>query len=67
MHNYCQVKETQYLKDLANAILRRPVAINYISLFVRPAYFLGPLCSLLDDWRWDEIHGEPHIFSECDG
>ncbi|OQU99489.1 hypothetical protein CLAIMM_05117 [Cladophialophora immunda] len=58
MHSYCQNKETQYLKDLANAILRRPAAINCIALFVRPASFLGPLCGLLDEWRWDEIHGE---------
>ncbi|KAI1621251.1 mediator complex, subunit Med5 [Exophiala viscosa] len=58
MHNYCQNKETQYLKDLANAIIRRPAAINCISLFIRPSYWLGPLCTLLDEWRWDEIHGE---------
>ncbi|OAL18516.1 hypothetical protein AYO22_10493 [Fonsecaea multimorphosa] len=58
MHTYCQNKETQYLKDLANAIIRRPSAINCIALFVRPAFFLGPLCSLLDEWRWEEIHGE---------
>ncbi|KIX00118.1 uncharacterized protein Z518_10255 [Rhinocladiella mackenziei CBS 650.93] len=56
MHNYCQSKETQYLKDLANSILRRPATINFISLFIRPSYWLGPLCTLLDDWRWDEIH-----------
>jgi len=58
MHSYCQSKETQYLKDMANAILRKPAAINCISLFIRPAYWLGPLCRLLDDWHWDEIHGE---------
>ncbi|KIW96538.1 uncharacterized protein Z519_01929 [Cladophialophora bantiana CBS 173.52] len=56
MHIYCQNKETQYLRDLANAILRRPAAINCIALFVRPSFFLGPLCGLLDEWRWDEIH-----------
>jgi mediator of RNA polymerase II transcription subunit 5 len=59
MHNYCHSKETQYLKDLANAIIRRPVAINCISLFVPPAFWLGPLCTLLDDWHWSEIHGKP--------
>ncbi|KIV78507.1 hypothetical protein PV11_10217 [Exophiala sideris] len=58
MHNYCQNKETQYLKDLANAIIRRPAAINCISLFIRPSYWVGPMCTLLDEWRWDEIHGE---------
>lgn len=58
MQHYCQSKDTQYLKDLANAILRKPSAINCISLFIRPAYWIGPLCSLIDDWRWDEIHGK---------
>ncbi|KAL2421279.1 Mediator of RNA polymerase II transcription subunit 5 [Exophiala dermatitidis] len=58
MHSYCQSKETQYLKDLVNAILRKPAAINCICLFIRPAFWLGPLCTLLDEWRWDEIHGE---------
>ncbi|EXJ78939.1 hypothetical protein A1O3_08439 [Capronia epimyces CBS 606.96] len=58
MHSYCHSKETQYLKELANMILRKPAAINCIALFIRPAYWLGPLCTLLDDWRWDEIHGE---------
>jgi len=58
MHIYCQNKETQDLKDLANSILRKPAVINSISMFVRPAYWLSPLCSLLDEWRWDEIHGE---------
>ncbi|EXJ64796.1 hypothetical protein A1O7_01134 [Cladophialophora yegresii CBS 114405] len=58
MHSYCQSKETQYLKELANAIIRKPAAINCVALFIRPSFFLSPLCSLLDDWRWDEIHGE---------
>ncbi|EXJ96503.1 hypothetical protein A1O1_01629 [Capronia coronata CBS 617.96] len=58
MHSYCQNKETQYLKELANAILRKPAAIDCISLFIRPAHWLGPLCVLLDDWLWDDIHGE---------
>jgi mediator of RNA polymerase II transcription subunit 5 len=57
MHTYCQTKETQYLKDVANAIIRKPAAINIIALFIRPSFFLGPLCNLLDEWRWDEIHG----------
>lgn len=66
MHTYCQSKETQYLKDLANAIIRKPAAINCIALFIRPSFFLGPLCTLLDEWRWDEIHGEsPSLDSSC--
>ncbi|KIW17898.1 hypothetical protein PV08_05093 [Exophiala spinifera] len=58
MHNYCRTKETQYLKDLSNAIIRKPAAINCITLFVPPSFWLGPICMLLDEWRWNEIHGE---------
>ena len=58
---YCQNKETHHLKDLANAIVRKPEAINALALFIRPSYWLSPLCSLLDEWRWDEIHGEHAI------
>lgn len=52
------MKETQHLKDMANTIIRKPASINTISLFIKPSLFLGPFCSLLDDWKWDEIHGE---------
>jgi mediator of RNA polymerase II transcription subunit 5 len=38
--------------------VKKPAAINSIAMFVRPSYWLGPLCTLLDEWRWDEIHGE---------
>ena len=55
---YCQNKETHHLRDLANAILKNPDTINALAMFVRPSYWFGPLCTLLDEWRWDEIHGE---------
>ncbi|KAK6369665.1 mediator complex subunit [Exophiala oligosperma] len=58
MHNYCSSKETQYLKDLSNAVIRKPAAVNCIALFVPPSFWLGPICTLLDEWRWNEIHGE---------
>lgn len=58
IHNYCRVKETQYLKDMANAIVRQPNTVNAIALFVKPSYFLSPICRLLDEWTWDDIHGE---------
>ena len=67
MHTYCQSRETQYLKDLANTIIRKPAATNCIALFIRPSIFLGPLCGLLDEWQWDEIHGgreHPSISSQ---
>lgn len=58
MHWYCQARETNHLKEMATAIVKYPVAINTISLFIRPSYFLSPLCRLLDDWSWDDLHGE---------
>jgi len=57
MHRYCQVKETQHLKDMANALVRQPSTLNSLGMFVKPSYFLGPLCRLIDEWTWD-IHGE---------
>jgi mediator of RNA polymerase II transcription subunit 5 len=55
---YAQSKETHYLRDLANAFVKSPQAIDALAMFVRPSYWLSPLCTLLDEWRWDEIHGE---------
>lgn len=58
MHSYCEAKEVQYLKDMANTLVRQPSTINAIAMFVRPSYFLSPICRLLDEWTWDDIHGE---------
>ena len=55
---YSSNKEPHHLKDIANALVRKPGTINSLALFVPPSYWLSPLCTLLDDWRWDEIHGE---------
>lgn len=57
MSNYCQLRETQHLKDMANAIVRKPVAINAIGMFIKPNIFLLSLRTLLDEWKWDDIHG----------
>lgn len=58
IHNYCHGKETQHLRDMSNAIIRRPAAIDTLAMMIQPAYLLAPLCLLLDDWKWEEIHGE---------
>jgi mediator of RNA polymerase II transcription subunit 5 len=58
MHSYCRNKDTVPLKDLCNLIVRKPQVIDIMALFKSPAYVLGPLCSLLDNWNWDELHGE---------
>lgn len=55
---WCQKRETHHLKELSNKILRQPFVINSIAMFVTPSDFLGPLCCLLDEWSWEDIHGE---------
>lgn len=54
---YCASKETHHLKDLSNAMLRKPEIIDALAMFIRPTYWLSPICTLLDEWRWDDIHG----------
>lgn len=58
MHRYCHAKETQHIKDMATAMVRQPTTINALGMFVKPSYFLAPLCRLLDEWSWEDIHGE---------
>lgn len=58
IHSYCQGKETLHLKALADVMLRKPELIDVLSVYVQPVYLLGPLCQLLDDWIWDDLHGE---------
>jgi hypothetical protein len=55
---YIHSKETHHLKEMADALIRQPGAINALTLFLRPVYWVAPACTLLDEWRWDEIHGE---------
>lgn len=58
MHNLCSQKETITLKTICNSLSRRPQALDVILLFRSPKTVLQPLCSLLDNWRWDEDQGE---------
>lgn len=46
------------LKTICNSLSRRPQALDVILLFRSPKTVLQPLCSLLDNWRWDEDQGE---------
>lgn len=64
IRNYCNAKETQYLKEMANALVRQPSTINTIALFVPPSDFLVPICRLLDEWSWEDIHGESQAMYE---
>ena len=50
------------LKEICSLIIRKPDVIGLMVLFHQPAYILGPLCSLLDVWKWDDIHGRPDVF-----
>jgi mediator of RNA polymerase II transcription subunit 5 len=58
IHGYSQSKETLLLKELATVMLRQPEIIDVVSLYVQPGYFVAPLCQLLDEWTWDDLHGE---------
>ena len=55
---YRQSTETHHLMDMSNAMLKKPAAINFIAMFIPPSYWMGPLCTLINEWRWGEINGE---------
>src|SRR5271154_3372572 len=57
MHKYCRNKETLPLKELCNCIVRHSETIDVMGIFHTPAYILNPLCSLLENWKWDDLHG----------
>lgn len=46
------------LKNICNALSRRPHALDVILLFRTAKQFLQPLCTLLDSWHWDEDQSE---------
>ncbi|KAF9888234.1 mediator complex subunit [Aspergillus nanangensis] len=58
MHNLCHQKETMTLKNICNALSRRPQALDVIMFFRSPKQVLQPVCALLDSWHWDEDQGE---------
>lgn len=46
------------LKMLCSQLARKPLALDVILLFDKPATILHPLCELLDNWRYEEDQGE---------
>lgn len=54
----CASKETMLLKNLSNALSRRPVSMDIMLQFTSARSLLQPLCDLLDGWRYDEDQGE---------
>ena len=54
----CEKKETLSLRSICGFLTRKPSTIDVIMMFVKPAFFLEPLCVLLDTWRYEEDLGE---------
>ncbi|KAI0122965.1 mediator complex subunit Med5 [Xylariales sp. AK1849] len=54
----CNNKETMSLKLLCSQLAKKPLSLDVILLFEKPATILHPLCDLLDKWRYDEDQGE---------
>jgi mediator of RNA polymerase II transcription subunit 5 len=58
MHNLCTTKETMTLKSICSFLARKPQIFDVMLLFRSPPNILQPLCSLLDEWRWDDDIGK---------
>lgn len=58
IHHLCNQKESMTLKNICNALSRRPQALDVILLFRSTTQVLQPLCTLLDSWHWDGDQGE---------
>ena len=68
MHRHCQTKETLPLKELCSSLVQRPDTFEVLALFSSPARLLAPLCALLDNWSWDDLHGESQpVYEEFGG
>jgi mediator of RNA polymerase II transcription subunit 5 len=46
------------LKIMCSQLARRPLALDVMLLFARPATILRPICDLLDNWRYEEDQNE---------
>ncbi|KAJ5714921.1 uncharacterized protein N7483_012102 [Penicillium malachiteum] len=68
MFNLCNARETIALKNICNALSRRPQALDVMLLFRTTKQVLQPLCALLDSWRWDEEQSENQpVYDEFGG
>ncbi|KAI1125351.1 mediator of RNA polymerase II transcription subunit 5 [Nemania abortiva] len=54
----CTNKETMSLKLLCSQLAKKPLSLDVMLLFGKPAEILHPLCEVLDNWRYDEDQGE---------
>lgn len=46
------------LKLLCSQLAQKPLSLDVMLLFEKPATILHPLCDLLDSWKYDEDQGE---------
>lgn len=46
------------LKLLCSQLARKPLSLDVMLLFGKPAEILHPLCEVLDNWHYDEDQGE---------
>ncbi|KAL2110864.1 hypothetical protein VUR80DRAFT_588 [Thermomyces stellatus] len=54
----CASKETMTLKMLCSQLARKPLSLDVMLLFAKPATILHPICDLLDNWRYEEDQNE---------
>lgn len=54
----CADKETLSLKMFCHQLVKKPLWLDVMLLFQRPAAILQPLCELLDDFKYEEDQGE---------
>ncbi|KAI9714386.1 MAG: mediator complex subunit [Bogoriella megaspora] len=58
MRNMCTTKETMSLKTICSSLSRRPHALDVTLQYVSATSILQPLCSLLDEYKYEEDQGE---------
>ncbi|OAR01201.1 hypothetical protein LLEC1_05680, partial [Akanthomyces lecanii] len=52
------VEDTMALKPLCTQLAQKPQSLDVILLFDKITSILAPVCSLLDNWRYEEDQGE---------
>jgi mediator of RNA polymerase II transcription subunit 5 len=51
------MKDTMSLKTLCTLLSGKIKCLDVILQFVNPSQLLGPLCQLLDSWRYEDDQG----------
>lgn len=58
MRKLCNGKDTMSLKLLCTELVQKPQCLDILLLFEPLPVILGPLCQLLDNWRYDDDQAE---------